>query len=265
MGKFLGTKQWRQFAFKHSNLLKGRTIDPDIDPGTFKTIEGVAGYVTNLLEYNNVGSTFIGAYFKGIDLGYNQAKAIKYADSIARRTQVGYKKYELNAWMRSNTGMLLSQFQTWTFAMMNHIIYDLKLGNLPSKFTGKTKKPTRWGAIFTLVAISMLLNMLYKKAGLREPYTPESAIPRIPGIGGAVPPLVRTGQNIATVFTGKKPETKQKAAVRAITSFIPMGGQASRFFSGRVFPQNPNEPKTTQTKFPSKFKSKFPSKFKSKF
>ena len=265
MAKFLGTKQWRQFAFKQSNLMKGRTIDPDIDPGTFKTIEEVAGYITNLLEYNNVGSTFIGAYFKGIDLGYNQAKAIKYADSIARRTQVGYKKYELNAWMRSNSGMLLSQFQTWTFAMMNHIIYDLKLGNIPGKFTGKTKKPTRWGALFTLVAISMLMNLLYKKAGLREPYGPESAMPRIPGIGGAVPPLVRIGQNIATVFAGKKPETKQKAAIRAVTSFIPMGGQVSRFLSGRVFPQNPNEPKDTQVKFPSKFKSKFPAKFKSKF
>ncbi len=267
MIKFLGTKKWRQFAFKHSNMLKGRTIDPDIDPGSFKTLEAALGYVTNLLEYNNVGSTFVGAYFKAIDLGYNQAKSIKYADAIARRTQVGYKKYELNAWMRSNSGMFLSQFQTWTFNAMNHLIYDLKLGNVPgnlvSKFTGKGKKPDRWGAFFRLVVISMLLNYMYKKAGLREPYGPDSAVPRIPGIAGAVPPIFRVGQNIVSAFVSKKPETKQKAAIRAITSFIPAGTQLNRFFTGKVFPMQPEEKQTV--KFPSKFKNKFPAKFKSKF
>ena len=267
MAKFLGTKKWRRFAFKHSNMLKGRTIDPDIDPGKFRTLEAAAGYITNLLEYNNVGSTFIGAYFKGIDQGYNQPKAIKYADAIARRCQVGYKKYELNAWMRSNSGMFLSQFQTWTFNAMNHIIYDLKLGNLPGnvirKFTGKEHKPVRWGAFFTLIAISMLLNYLYKKAGLRQPYGPESATPRIPGIGGAVPPVIRTGQNIVTAIKGKKPETRQKAMVRAIGSFIPGGTQIARFFSGKILPQNQEEKETK--KFPDKFPSKFKSKFKSKF
>ena len=266
MAKFLGTKKWRQFAFKNSNMLKGRTIDPDVDPGSFKTLEAALGYITNLLEYNNVGSTFVGAYFKGIDQGFSQSKAIKYADAIARRTQVGYKKYELNAWMRSNSGMFLSQFQTWTFNAMNHLIYDLKLGNIPgnlvSKFTGKGKKPVRWGAFFTLVVISMLVNYMYKKAGLREPYGPESAVPRIPGIGGAVPPIIRVGQNIVSAVTSKRPETRQKAALRAVTSFVPAGTQVNRFFQGKVFPTQPEEKQTV--KFPSKFKSKFPAKFKSK-
>ncbi len=266
MAKFLGTKKWRQFAFKNSNMLKGRTIDPDVDPGSFKTIEAALGYITNLLEYNNVGSTFVGAYFKGIDQGFNQAKAIKYADAIARRTQVGYKKYELNAWMRSNSGMFLSQFQTWTFNAMNHLIYDLKLGNVPgnlvSKFTGKGKKPVRWGAFFTLVVISMLVNYMYKKAGLREPYGPDSAVPRIPGIGGAVPPIIRVGQNVVSAVTSKKPETREKAAMRAVSSFVPAGTQVNRFFQGKVFPVQPEEKKVV--KFPSKFKSKFPAKFKSK-
>jgi len=270
IAKFLGTKEWRTFAFKHSNMMKGRTVDPDIDPRAFKKIEEITGYITNLLEYNNVGSTFIGAYFKGIDLGYSQAKSIKYADSIARRTQVGYKKYELNAWMRSNTGMLISQFQTWTFAMMNHILYDIGVANIPrnvtSKFTGKTKKPVKWAVIFRLIAISMLLNLAYKKAGLREPYQPESGIPRIPGIGGTVPPLFRVGQNIVTAFKGKQPETRQRAASRVISSFIPMGTQINRLFNGKVLPPNPDETKTTETnKYPSKYKNKYPSKYKSRY
>jgi hypothetical protein len=274
MAKFLGTKKWRQFAFKNSMMLKGRTIDPDIDPSKFETIKEAVGYITNLLEYNNVGSTFVGGYFKGIDLGYSQPKAIKYADSIARRTQVGYKKYELNAWMRSNSGMLLSQFQSWSFNMMNHLIYDIKLGNIPQnllgKFTGKEKRPVRWGAFFTLVAISMLVNYLYKKAGVRQPYEIGAAIPKIPYLTTSryeEPGPVRIARDIQTLFTGKKPETRYKAGVRSATTLLaPFGGtQLGRFFTGRILPQTREERETEKFTGKQRFAPKFKSKFKSKF
>ena len=275
IAKFLGTKKWRQFAFKNSLMLKNRTIDPDIDPSTFKTSKEVAGYITNLLEYNNVGSTFVGAYHKGIDLGYDKAKAIRYADSIARRTQVGYKKYELNAWMRSNSGMLLSQFQSWSFNSMNHLIYDLKLGNIPDNlkavFTKQGKKPVRWGAFFMLLMTSMIVNTIYKKAGLRQPYIPTAAVPTIAGLLPSryndIGP-VRIAKDVGTIFTGKKRETKQRAAIRAASSLaLPFGGvQLGRFASGTVFPKQRQEKKSPLfSGQPYKFKNKFPSKFKNKF
>jgi len=248
MVKFLGDKKWRDFAFKNSVILKGRTIDPDLDPSTFKKIGEVLSYVTNLLEYNNVGSTFVGAYLKATrQYGLDERRAIKYADSIARRTQAGYKKYELPAWMRSNSGMLLSQFQTWSFNAMNHIIYDLKIGNIPrnliSKFTKEKAKPVRYRAFLTLVVVAMITNYLYRKMGLREPYKPESAVPKVPFVTSSryeEPGVVRLGRDVGTMFTGKKKETRIKAGARIVTSLaLPYGGaQVGRFMSGQVLPKN---------------------------
>lgn len=236
LSKFLFNKEWRDFAFKNSALLKGRSVDPDIDPGKFETLKSTVAYVTNLLEFNNVGSTFVGAYHKAVnDLGYDKEKAITYADTIARRTQAGYKKYEMPAWMRSNTGMFLSQFQTWSFNMMNHIIYDLKLGNI-----GK-KKPVRWGAFWTLLTIAIFTSLLYKKLGLRMPYTPESAIPKIPFVTTSryeEPAVVSVASNIKRAITSKRPETRKKAIVRTLTSLIPPfgGAQLGRFATGNILP-----------------------------
>jgi len=148
--KFLGSKEWRKFAFENSLMLKGRAVDPDfIDQPIHTKLEELVGGITNLIEYNNVGCTFVGAYHKAIEeLKYPKDKAIEYADAIARRTQVGYKKYELNAWMRSNSGMLMSQFQSWSFNALNHILYDLGTANIPkdiaSMFTKTKTNRTRW-------------------------------------------------------------------------------------------------------------------------
>jgi hypothetical protein len=262
LSKFLTDKTWRDFAFKNSSVLRQRTIDPDLDPSKFNKLEEMAGYITNLLEYNNVGSTYVGAYFKGKEqLGYSEAKAMKYADAIARRTQVGYKPYELNAWMRSNKGKVLSQFQTWSFNAMNHMVYDLGLGTIPkkvmSKFTGKiSEEPKiRWKAFLTLAATSMMMNALYKQMGLREPYNPVSVLPTVPFVSSSryeQPGVVKTIEDIKTA-TGfedlmkaaegqpvpeHKPGTKEKAAVRAGLRFVPGGTQVGRFIGGQVLPEN---------------------------
>jgi len=247
MMRFLGDKKWRDFAFKNSVMLKGRSIDPDLDPTKYENIKKVVGAVTNLIEYNNVGSTFVGAYSKAIEqLKYDQNKAIKYADTIARRTQAGYKPYEMNAWMRSNSGKVLSQFQSWSFNMMNHIVYDLKLGNMPSDIVNFVKgngevKSTRWGALIRLVATSIAINMLYKAMGLREPYRVESYIPVLPGFNFRYYDIspVKIIEDIKTSLTSKNKDTRKKAAIRAATMLaLPFGGaQAGRFLQGQVFPE----------------------------
>ena len=252
MMKFLGSKEWRKFAFENSLMLKGRSIDPDfIDQPIHTKLEEFVGSITNLIEYNNVGSTFVGAYLKGVEqLKYSKEQAIEYADAIARRTQVGYKKYELNAWMRSNSGMLMSQFQSWTFNAMNHILYDLGVANLPkdivSMFTDNKTNRVRWGALLTLIATAITTNYLYEKLGLRKPLDIGSAVPSVSGINKAryqdIGP-VAVGKNVAQVFTAKKKSTKIGAAVKAATAFVPGGTQIKRFIEGKIFPPG-QKPKT---------------------
>lgn len=254
--KFLGSKKWRDFAFKNSKQLKGRAIDPDfMDQPVHTKLEEFVGGVTNLIEYNNVGSTFLGAYFRGVDkLGYSQEKAIDYADTIARRTQVGYKPYEVNAWMRSNSGKLMSQFQNWSFNAMNHILYDLGVANIPedfaSMFTKDKKSRTRWGAFLTLVTSAIVFNSIYKALGLREPYKPQSAIP---GVAGITPGRyndigpTKIVQNMGTMITAKKAETKKRAAVRVAASVVPGGAQATRISEGKIFPEKKEDKKKKKT------------------
>jgi hypothetical protein len=260
MGKFLSSKEWRKFAFENSLMLKGRSIDPDfIDQPIHTKLEEFVGSITNVIEYNNVGSTFVGAYLKGIEkMGLSKEKAVEYGDAIARRTQVGYKKYELNAWMRSNSGMLMSQFQSWTFNAMNHILYDLGTANIPkdiaSMFTENKTNRTRWGAFLTLIVTAIVTNALYEKVGLRKPLDIGSAVPSVSGINKAryqdIGP-VAVGRNIGEIFTAKKPATKISAGVKAVTAFIPGGTQIKRFIEGKVLPTKekpkPKSKKRTRT------------------
>jgi len=81
--------------------------------------------------------------------------------------------------------------------------------------------------------------------------------------------LVGARRDLETAFTGKKPETRQKARIRLGAMFIPAGKQAARFMGGRVFPEQkqPQEetPRFTGRAFTPKFRSKFKSKFRRKF
>jgi len=247
MSKFLGDKAWRDFAFQNSKMLKGRAIDPDfLDKPIPNKMEEAVASITNIIEYNNVGSTFVGAYIKGIEVfGFSDEQAIAYADDIARRTQVGYKPYEVNAWMRSNAGKLYSQYQTWAFNAMNHILYDLGVANVPediaSMFTDTKTNRARWGSFLALLGVAIITNAIYRAFGLREPYDIKSAIPSVAGMGSGkysdIGPA-RIAKDISTIITAKKKETKIRAAQRVAGAFVPGGTQAVRFLQGKVFPES---------------------------
>lgn len=257
--KFLVDKSWRDFAFKNSVMLQGRSIDPDLDPTKFESIKKAVSAVTNLIEYNNVGSTFVGAYIKATEqLKYDSKKAIRYADDIAARTQAGYKKYELNLWMQSNSGKVLSQFQSWSFNMMNHIIYDMKLGNMPSDMVAFVKqgsdiKGVRWGAFMRLLATSIIVNMMYKAMGLREPYKVDSAIPVIPGFNHRYYNIApaKILDDIYNGVASKDKDVRRKAQIRVSTMLaLPFGGaQVGRFLEGKVFPDATKGKKKKTTGF----------------
>jgi hypothetical protein len=245
MGKFMGSKQWRDFAYKNSGMLKGRLQDPAVKGPFLQDLEKSVSGITALTEQVHVGGAFLGAYFKAIEkLGYDEKKAIAYADVIARRTQTDYKPYAVNAWMRSNSGKLLSMFQIWTFNSMNHVLYDLGAANIPedmaSLFTENKTNRTRWGAFMSFVAGALVINEIYKHLGLREPEEPGAFVPSVSGMTMAryrdIGPVAIAKDVVQTVF-GKTKKAKIKGAVKAVASLVPGGAQAIRFMQGTVFPK----------------------------
>ena len=61
----------------------------------------------------------------------------------------------------------MSQFQTWSFNAMQHILYDMKVADIPgdfmSMFTKDKKTNVRWSALIKLIAALAAINALYKK------------------------------------------------------------------------------------------------------
>ncbi len=275
MHKFLSDPEMRALAFKNSSVLQSRKSQFDADvkaisvfnPKSFENLTAVekakAGAkqlqfliegLTRTIEYNNVGSTWVGAYMKAVEVHkFSPAKAMKYADTIARRTQVGYRPYELPAAMRSDTGKLFLQFQSWTFNAMNHLIYDLKLGNIPKQIAApftkdNTPSPVRYRDFIVLLGVMMLVNEIYKKLGLREPTSVTSVTPRISFPVGRVikdAATVTGADNLIKQAAGGHPskhkeETITKAKTHLLTSIAaPYGGvQISRFMEGSPLPKN---------------------------
>lgn len=275
---FLGNKELRDLAFKKSSVLKSRRgqFDADVkaisvfNPASFQRLTPVemskvgaqqlkylTEGVTRSIEYFNVGSTWVGAYLKAIDkFKYSPEKAYKYADTIAKRTQVGYRPYELPAAMRSDTGKLFMQFQSWTFNAMNHLVYDLKLGNIPNSVRNKISNenlPTKveYGKFIVLLGVLMLVNELYKRQGWREPTSLTSATPRVSFPAGrlfkAAGTLIEAGAGktgadklVGLNARNYEPETVKKAATTIASTLIPSfgGTQISRLSEGRVLPDS---------------------------
>jgi hypothetical protein len=259
--KFYGDKTLRDKAFANSHLLKERTIDPDIDPSKLKTVEATLNFINTLIEYNNVGVSWVGGYLKGIEkFKYSEPVALRYADAVARRSQVGYKKHELNAWMRSSAGRVLGKFQNWAFNAANYLLYDLGLKNIPgnvfSKFTKQPPRKVRWGAWWAIFGMAIIVNAAYRKLGLRQPYGMGSFIPSIPFITQGryqQPPVSQFITNVERGVgiperpgTNVSPEAMTKARRRAILSFIPAGTQIGRFMEGKILPINQSGQPTQQ-------------------
>jgi hypothetical protein len=256
---FLGDPEMRKMAFANSGVLKSRKNQFDADVKAVNVFKGdlsklstaeqarvgyeqikyLAEGLTRIIEYNNVGSTWCGAYMKGVQVHkMTPKKAIKYADSVARKTQTGYKPYELPAIMRSDSGKLFLQFQTWTFNAMNYLIYDLKLGNIPNqvmKQFSHDNKPSdvHYRKFFILLGTLMVVNELYRRMGWREPTSLTSVTPRISF------PAERIAKDIYASVASKKKDTRIKHATRAISSVAaPFGGaQIGRLLTGSVLPK----------------------------
>ena len=276
MHGFLSNSYLRQLAFKKSSLLKSRQGLFDFEISrleavfaghgkdlTFwegaklkdKQLEYVISSINRIIEYNNVGSSWVGAYLKAIDkFKYSPEKAYKYADSVARKTQGGYRPYEMPAYMRSDIGKLASKFGTWAFNMMNYFLYDLKMANIPGNIariiTKAPKKEVQFGKFIVLAITLMFVNTVYKKMGLRKPYNPKSFVPATPLTRGRYeqPPAGRMVEDVKTLLPleGKrkeKPSTRAKAAEELFFMLGPRygGAQLRRLFHGDILPEQKKE------------------------
>ena len=127
---------------------------------------------------------------------------------------------------------------------MNHLLYDLGVANIPkdigSMFTNNKTNRARWGALMTLIGVAIAVNQVYKKLGLREPYSLDAAVPSVagltPGRYNDIGP-VRIVKDIGSAVASKERKTREKAKTRILTSMVPGGAQISRFMQGNVFPE----------------------------
>ena len=277
MHGFLSNEYLRQLAFKKSSLLKSRKSLFDFEISRLeaffgghgkdltalenikikdKQLEWVISSINRVIEYNNVGSSWVGAYMKAIDkFKYAPEKAYKYADSVARKTQGGYRPYEMPGYMRSDLGKLASKFGTWAFNMMNYFLYDLKLANIPgniaSPITKSPGKKVEFGKFIVLVSTLMFVNALYEKMGLRKPYSPKSIVPQTPFNRGRYeqPPAGKIVEDVKTLLPlegdkKEKPSTRGKALEEITFMLGPRygGAQLRRLFHGEILPEQ-NKPK----------------------
>jgi DNA modification methylase len=272
MHGFLSNAYLRQLAFSRSSILKSRKGLFDYEISRLeaffsghgkdltaweniklkdKQMEFIISSINRVIEYNNVGSSWVGAYLKAIDkFKFTPEKAYKYADSIARKTQGGYRPYEMPAWMRSAIGKVTSKFGTWAFNMMNYFLYDLKLANLPGKAIG-SGKPVHFGKFIVLVGVLMFVNALYEKMGLRKPYSLKSFVPQTPLTRGRYqqPPLGRIAEDVKTLLPlegarKEKASTRMKALEEITFMLGPRygGAQLRRFAHGDILSQKKKEP-----------------------
>lgn len=280
---FLSDEDMRRLAFKHSTILKSRREQFDADVKSVsmldvndlkglsaieqgkvagKKLEYLVSSINRYIEYFNTGSTWVGAYRKAIEVfKYSPNKALKYADAIARRTQVGYRDYELPAIMRSNTGKTFLMFQSWTFNAMNHVFYDGGVVNIPKDIWFGTKKmlghkftedmikvgftddgtpiyakrdSARYAMLLKLFITTAAVSAMFAYANKRKPYEFSSIVPRVPTSIEKFP-VGKFAKDTALAFTSKNPETRFKHGLKAVTSTVPkMGGaQLSRWITGK--------------------------------
>ena len=278
MHGFLSNPYLRQLAFEKSSILKSRKGLFDYEISRIEAffsghgkqltsmeslklkdrqLEYVISSINRIIEYNNVGSAWVGAYMKAIEkFKFSPKKAYGYADSVARKTQGGYRPYEMPGWMRSDVGKIASKFGTWAFNMMNYFLYDLKMANIPenvaSVVTKAPRKEVSFGKFIVLTATLMFVNALYEKMKLRKPYSVKSFTPQTPLTRGRYeqPPAGRVVEDVKTLLPleGKrkeKPETRQKAMEELFFMLGPRygGAQLRRFFHGDILPSQKKESK----------------------
>lgn len=272
---FLSDPLMREKAFKLSAMLNQRKTQFDADvkainfinPETTKNLNAVeklrvaknqlkyaSESITRFIEYFNVGSTWVGAYMKGIQVyKMNPQRAAIYADRIAKRTQVGYSTHELPTILQSNVGKTLLMFQSWPTNAMNHIIYDTGISTsanyVKNLFNGDKKQANiRYADLLKLIAALTVVGTIYELLKMRNPYSISSGIPRIPKkwtdvpVGKAIRDAA-VGSRLDTFFGQKHSKDEQnKSLIRTGSLLLPYGGvQVGRLATGSVFLPNDND------------------------
>ena len=218
------------FAEKTSKVLQARRYDPDINPDTLGNIKNFLGWGLQTLDRFAVRHSFLANYAKAIDkLGLDPEDAIRYADDLAQKTQASTRKIFQPPFLRSRLGGTLGQLQTFTTNLYNQIRRDIPL-----------IKKTQGGfeavkTAMTLGISAILINKVYREAGLPEPYSLTSFIPGTGSIRyGSPTPALKGGLGVAKVAFGQC-ETREEGVkdVRDfIFSLIPGGRQLQKTVSG---------------------------------
>jgi len=179
------SQKWREFAWKHSNVIAPRNMDVHIQSIFEDRVGSKLGKVKakvaqlgieplKFLDLETARSTWLGAYDKGIKgMKLNHKQAVTYADDIVTRTQASGMPSDVSKIQRTATGKLATLFQTFVINEWNYISKDV-LGIRNPKATVKSRVSKATRLVFATAMINALFEGVLK---LRSPYpAPEWAI-----------------------------------------------------------------------------------------
>jgi hypothetical protein len=185
--RFAGSPAWRNFAWTHSSLLQSRTNIFELD---YSHMNAAVKFMSgDFIEFFNVGSAFLGGYFKGKDAGMSEKEAVEYGDNVARRTQADYRKHAVSPFMRSRLGKVFGMMQTYPFNLWHTLQYDYlrapaplprSEGNVKENLQlGRKTKNQKMGHLFALALGVGAANWMKERVSGRPAYDLKSWIPNI--------------------------------------------------------------------------------------
>lgn len=149
--RYFLTPKGMDFVWKNSRILQSRTNIFDLD---YSKLDALSKYLSgHFIEYNNVGTTFAGAYLKAMNEGKTMKEAIEYGDDVAGRTQGDYRRHAVSPYLRSKAGKIFGKLQTYPFNLMHHVWYD-NLRNKDRPFGSKM------GHLFLMMSAIYLVNKM---------------------------------------------------------------------------------------------------------
>jgi hypothetical protein len=219
-----------EIAEKYSKVLRARTYDPEINPSTLSKPEKLLGWMIQTFDRLTVRNAFLA----GLKYAINDKKlpfdeAVHFADDLAQKVQASNRIIFQPPLLRSKVGRTIGQLQTFTTNLYNQIRRDIPL------IAKEESKREAIRAAAYLGASAVLINYLYRQAGLREPYDLTTFVPLAGSFRFGEPSPAFTGAAGAAQTIFGEGETREKGLKRLkkfAFSLVPGGLQASKTLQG---------------------------------